>query len=230
MYWMQTRHTFMLAAAALLAACADEGGPRAPYVAPPGTLNTAAQPEKASTAAAGTPRARLGKLDAQGNEENEAGVRGLSFDEFQKCMELKASIKQAGTDLGVASKSLEDQKSRIDAEDKAMDEARGRINPGEESAVFAYNSRVKKQQSAVRSYNERVHSYNADVATAKTQGQAFTLNCAERPFRTTDIDRLPESLREIAKNGTEKFDLPVYFSDDPPAKSNPSAADLDPHY
>ena len=176
-------------------------------------------------------RSRVAEVDDDLEADNKAGVRGLTFEQFRQCMELKASIVHRNNMHSAASRTLKEQKNRIDAEERAMEEARGKILPGEESAVFAFNARVKKQRIKMQAFNQQIDAYNAEVKKTKTAGQSFSVGCADRPFRTNDIERLPPELQVVAKDGTEHFDLPAYFSDDPPPTPRPEAVkNLDLNY
>lgn len=208
---------------ALLAGCAAEPAPRPAYVPPPQSLNKPLKP---------VDEARRDRIGDVGDESAEAaaGVRGLTFAQFQQCMEQKAAIKATHHHLGGVGSALDTQKKSIDEEDLALNKARTSINPADGHAIDAFNVRVRKQHELVRTLNKQVADYNAEVEKSRAAHGAFSLNCAKRPFRSSDIERLPTELQSVAREDIEDFDLPAFFTDDPAPRPAAKHSDLDLDY
>lgn len=219
------RHVaFVVALVALLAGCATDPAPRPAYTPPPSKLNTPVKPVDEVR------EERLGDVADTSSEAAAAGVRGLTFEEFRQCMLRKADIKSVQQRLGQASPVLDKRKKSIEQEDLALNQLRKTIDPSNGGAVDAYNARLHKQHELVRVFNAQIERYNGEVEQGRTLHRAYSLGCAERPFRSTDIDRLPPELQSVAREDLSDFDLPVYYTDDPPPAPKAGSADLDLSY
>lgn len=207
------RRICLLAFISALAGCAAEAPPRASHTPPPGP--------------AAPPSARLGGVEGGAADLELSGVRGLTFEEFQTCMKQKAGLKQLTRRLTDLQPAIDREHKLIASEEAALTVARASINPTDGSAVDGFNARLGKQHERVRAFNRQVNDFNREVDKHRAERGSFSLNCAKRPFRTTDVELLPPELRAVASEDVEDFDLPAYFSDTPPPPKQPKAADLD---
>ncbi|MBX9604772.1 MAG: hypothetical protein K2Y51_01030 [Gammaproteobacteria bacterium] len=172
----------------------------------------------------------MGGVEGDTDDIEFSGVRGLTFEEFQTCMEQKAALKQLTRRLTGLQPTLDGEQKLIATEEAALGKARASIDPSDGRAVDGFNARLGRQHEHVRAFNRQVNEFNAEVDKQRRARGSFALNCAKRPFRASDVERLPPELREVANEDVEDFDLPAYFTDTPPPPKQPKAADLDLSY
>lgn len=195
---------------AALAGCAAEPGPNGPY---------APVPDLSPDLTIETPRARLRGAQTGPDDVGLAGVRGLTFEEFHACMVQKAALKTEHQRLQAREPVIDGLEKLLEDEDQALERARAAIDPSDGRAVAGFNARIERQHAKLRDFNQQVNEFNGEIDKARTAQGVYSLNCTRRPFRTTDVERLPPELRGVASEDMEDFDLPAYFTDTPPAAS-----------
>lgn len=200
--------TLVLALA--LAGCASPPPPARPAV----SLNQPKHPVQ-------DPQMRQESLNTQAEESAGSGVRGMNYEELLSCMKRKLALKTLDHQLSNGVAALTAQKKAISDAESGIESSRSKIDLTSQAAVDRFNKTVHAHHESVRTFNQSIDHYNAEIAKMKTQNQAFSVGCANRPFKVSDADLLPAELRAVSKENVSTFDLPVYFDGDKPRKSKP---------
>lgn len=172
------------------------------------------------------PQARQGSLDTQAEESASAGVRGMNYDELLSCMKRKLALKTIEQQLKNGVGAINAQKKSISATEAAIETSRSKINFTSQDAVDGFNNKVNAHHESVRTFNQSIDHYNAEVAKMKTQNQAYTVGCVNRPFKQADAELLPTELQAVSKENVSSFDLPVYFDGGKVQKAKPSSEEF----
>lgn len=172
------------------------------------------------------PQARQGSLDTQAEQSGSAGVRGMNYEELLSCMKRKLALKTLDQQLKNGVGAINAQKKSVSAAEAAIETSRSKINFTSQAAVDGFNSKVNAHHGSVRTFNQSIEHYNAEVAKMKTQNQAYTVGCVNRPFKQSDAELLPAELQALSKENVSSFDLPVYFDGGKVQKAKPSSEEF----
>ena len=80
---------------------------------------------------------------------------------------------------------------------------------------YAFNGRIAKYHDSARALNTDVGAYNDAATSFGTEANAHTIKCSNRPYRDSDLAKLPENLRALVSKDSQPFDLPAVFDDEP---------------
>jgi seryl-tRNA synthetase len=158
----------------------------------------------------------VGNERSRDQDASLAAVRGMTFDELRACASDWRNVSNSSHLLSQRFAELKDLERTLKSEGESIESSRATVNATSQKSVDAFNGRIEAHRTAIAGLNAGINSYNADANDNKAKVQKFNLNCTNRPYRSTDVDRLSPDLKQVwRERGSEsKFNLPVYFTDD----------------
>jgi hypothetical protein len=146
---------------------------------------------------------------------NSAAVRGMTFEELQACALESFELSKVFQTVTEQMKELNAAQERLKQEGVALDSERTGIDATSKNAVDTYNSRIEAHRNDIKNLNKIIATFESQKNSYNTRIQKQNLDCANRPYRSTDVDKLAPDIRQAwQKHKMEKFDMPVYFPDE----------------
>lgn len=137
------------------------------------------------------------------------GVKPLTLEELTQCAVMIDKANKYSAQLKVRHTEIASKNAKLKAQVKHIDAWRPRVNTRSLKQVKAFNSAISQNRSAISQFNAVVQGYNVKVNEFNSRNNDFTISCAQRSYRQSDVVRLAADLRLAVESKSEKSDIPL---------------------
>lgn len=137
-----------------------------------------------------------------------AGEAQLSPEELAGCASQVQTLRADSVRLLNLHEHNEERRSFINSRYAALQAERRTIDPNDLAKGLDFRQRMQLHVSDAAAFNADIDQLRRELIAINALKTDYDQNCAQRPYRRTDLDALPEPAREAMRAGLSGVQVP----------------------
>lgn len=147
----------------------------------------------------------------------QAQDQALTREALARCAGQVQTLREEAPRLTQLNASYAEKRRVINARTAALQAERKTIDPDDLAKGLDYRQRMQQHSSETLAFNADIEQLKREVVAIDALKTDYDRNCAQRPYRRSDLETLPESARNAMRAGLSGIQVPYL---DPAAYSS----------
>lgn len=132
----------------------------------------------------------------------------LSREELSRCATQMQTLRAESTRLNTYNAQLDEQRIVINRRRAALDSERAGLDADDLAAGLEFRQRNKQHHEQALAFNAEIEQIKRDINAVNQLKNDYDGGCAQRSYRRSDLDSLPEAARHAMRTGLDGVQVP----------------------
>ncbi|MGQ0698976.1 MAG: hypothetical protein ACT4PZ_12130 [Panacagrimonas sp.] len=140
----------------------------------------------------------------------------LSAEQLARCAGQVQSLRDESARIHTLNAQHDRTRDAINARSAALKAERNTIDPDDLDAGLNLRERLAQHTANTLAFNAEIAKIRGEINAVSALKDEYDRNCAQRPYRRTDFDSLPEAARNAMRAGLSGVQVPFLDPASPP--------------